>query len=114
MSRETVPRKMGMNKAFLMKVIVQGPAGQGFSNDVKFFDSEEAVKEAIEEQKDTLSGIVNGGKIMLPTEKGPRVIMSVRDLFSLLGIQNAAVTFSSGDMHASGKIVAGRPSILLP
>ncbi len=99
-------------KSYLLKLIVQGPAGQGFSNDVKFWETDELLKEAIAEMKDKIGGIWQDGKIIVPTEKGPRAIMSVADFLAMIGVKNIIATATTGEVHGA-VVLSGRPPLII-
>ena len=99
-------------QGYLQRIIVQGPAQQGFSVDVKFWETEELLKEAIQEAREKIGAIWQDGKIIVPTEKGPRAIMTVADLFSMLGIKNIIATATTGEVHGA-VVLAGRAPVII-
>lgn len=96
-----------------MQVVVKGPAQTGFMRVIRFFDNEAAVKKACQEQSADLAAIAQG-KIVVQTDKGPRAALTVMDLFALLGINNVAVTFCSGELEGAVVLAGRAPLITAP
>lgn len=102
-------------KVFTLHTVISGPQGSGcgFRHAIKQFDSEETARVAQTEHGATIKDIVEGGKIVMQTDQGPRVIMPLSQFLGQLGIGNIGHALTGGEVHG-GVVLAPTPRIVLP
>lgn len=100
-----------MAKVHTVYRIVKGALGSAITHPMKVYEDEKLAREASATASDTLAAIVESGKILVQTQKGPRMVMTVQQLLIELGIDGVSHGVVPQEVH--GAIIVAPTSAII-
>lgn len=86
--------------------------GSAFAAPIKVYEDKKVAEEALSANANSLAEIIEG-TVLVKTEKGPRAVMTVKQLLTELGIAGWSYSILEQDVHA-GLVVTPTSAIILP